>query len=76
MKGSKAMEAFSPRRSQMAESGRDQISPLRRYNPAKQNTIRIVESGELKVLNGAKNNWDFSRDNSSHLKKHLHNLRF
>ena len=36
-----------------------------------------MESGEARVVNkAAKKHWDFYRDNSSHLKKHLHDLRF
>ena len=44
--------------------------------PAKDG-IRVVESGELRVVNkAAKQHWDFAKNNSKHLQKHLMDLRF
>ena len=58
-----------------AELSKSQFSPLRPRMPAKDG-IRIVESGELRVVNkAAKQHWDFTK-NPTHLKKHLYDLRF
>lgn len=64
-------------RTSMGFKDREQlVSPLRRFNPAKSG-IRIVESGELRVVSkAAQIRWDFTNDNASHLKNHIHNLRF
>ena len=36
-----------------------------------------MESGELRVVNkAAKQHWDFTKDNTMQLQRHLHDLRF
>ena len=46
-------------------------------NPAKGTGIRIIESGEMRVVNAAsKQHWDFARDNVVQLKQHINDLRF
>ena len=53
---------LSPQAS-IAQVKRGSVSPLRMNNPAKQG-IRIVESGEMRVVNkAAKHHWDYARDN-------------
>ena len=67
---------LSPQASKTFSSQRNSLQPFR-LNMNNQNGIRIVESGELRVVNkAAKNHWDFSKDNSKQLKQHLHDLRF
>ena len=72
----------STTKSKMFSTQRNSVQPpSRRLNikspsPLK-NGIRIVESGELRVVNrAAKQQWNFAQDNSKQLQRHLHELRF
>jgi len=66
---------LSPQASRMPDM-MNSVSPLRRNNPARKG-IRIVESGELRVVNSAaRQHWDFMKNNHQQLKQHLHDLRF
>jgi len=55
------------------------LSPLKAQDKtsAQNQGIRIVESGELRVVNAAATtHWDYARDNTKHLKQHINQLRF
>ena len=66
---------FSPQASRVFRE-RMSLSPMRMGAHGK-NAIRIVESGELRVVNkAAKQHWDFQKHNPQQLKQHIHELRF
>ena len=85
LKQSSHLQTFqhsSTGKSKMFSTQRNSVQPpSRRLNikspsPHK-NGIRIVESGELRVVNkAAKQQWNFAQDNSKQLQRHLHDLRF
>ena len=70
---------LSPMQSKTFAAQRHSVQPPVRKilnSPSKHN-FRVVESGELRVVNkAAKMQWNFAEDNSMQLKRHLHDLRF
>ena len=60
---------LSPQASKKFAAQRNSLQPMRLMNINNQNGIRIVESGELRVVNkAAKTHWDFAKDNTKQLK--------
>ena len=75
----KGSDPLSPMQSKKFAAQRNSVQPPVRKilnSPSKHN-FRVVESGELRVVNkAAKMQWNFAEDNSMQLKRHLHDLRF